>query len=53
MILTVKGFGIVDEGKVDFFLDSLALSMIQRMLATGSLISLPYVSLAWILTSGS
>ena len=33
MINTVKGFSIVDEAKVDVFLESLAFSMIQQMLA--------------------
>ena len=33
MINTVKGFSIVDEAEIDFFLESLAFSMIQQMLA--------------------
>jgi len=33
VIHTVKGFGIVNEAEVDVFLDSLAFSMIQQMLA--------------------
>ena len=33
VIHTVKGFGIVNEAEVDVFLDSLAFSMIQWMLA--------------------
>ena len=30
---TVKGFGVVNEAEIDFFWNSLAFSMIQRMLA--------------------
>ena len=33
VIYTVKGFGIVNKAQVDFFWNSLAFSMIQRMLA--------------------
>ena len=33
VIHTVKGFGIVNKAEIDVFLDSLAFSMIQRMLA--------------------
>ena len=32
-IHTVKGFSVVDEAKVDVFLEFSAFSMIQRMLA--------------------
>ena len=30
---TIKGFGIVNKAEIDFFWNSLAFSMIQRMLA--------------------
>ena len=33
VIHTVKGFGIVNKAEIDFFWNSLAFSMIQRMLA--------------------
>ena len=33
VIHTVKGFGIVNKAEIDVFLNSLAFSMIQRMLA--------------------
>ena len=33
VIRTVKGFGLVNKAKVDFFWNSLAFFMIQRMLA--------------------
>ena len=33
VIHTVKGFGIVNKAEIDVFWNSLALSMIQRMLA--------------------
>ena len=33
MVHTVKGFGIVNKAKIDFFWNSLAFSMIQQMLA--------------------
>ena len=33
VIHTVKGFGIVNKAEIDVFLDSLAFSMIQQMLA--------------------
>ena len=42
VIHTVKGFGIVNRAEIDvFFWDSLAFSMIQRMLAIWSLVPLP------------
>ena len=31
VIYTVKGFGIVNKAEIDFFWNSLAFSMIQRM----------------------
>ena len=43
---TVKGFGVVN--KADFFFwNSLAFSMIQRMLAIWSLVPLPFLKPAW------
>ena len=52
VIHTVKGFDIVNKGEIDvFFWNSLAFSMIQRMLATWSLVPLPFLKPAW--TSGS
>ena len=51
MIHTVKGFGIVNKAKVGVFLDDLAFSMIQRMLAIWSLVPLPFLNTA--LTSES
>ena len=50
VIHTVKGFGVVNEAEVDFFQNSLAFSMIQWMLATWSLVPLPFLNPAW--TSG-
>ena len=40
VIHAVKGFGIVNKTEVDVFLESLAFSMIQQMLAFGSLVPL-------------
>ena len=52
VIHTVKGFGIVNKAEVGVFSwDSLALSMIQRMLAIWSLVYLCFLNPAWI--SGS
>ena len=51
VIYTVKGFGIVIKAEVDVYWKSLALSMIQLMLAIWSLVSLPFLNPAWI--SGS
>ena len=45
-----KGFGIVNK-EVNVFLEYLAFSMIQQMLAILSLVSLPFLNPAW--TSGS
>ena len=50
VIHTVKGFSIVNE-EVGFFYNSLALSIIQQMLAIWSLVPLPFVNPAW--TSGT
>ena len=43
VIHTVKGFDIVNKAEVDVFLNSLAFSMIQRMLSIWSLVSLPFL----------
>ena len=51
VIHTVKGFDVVNKAEVDFFWNSLAFSMIQRMLAIWSLVLLPFLNPAW--TSGS
>ena len=51
VIHTVKGFGIVNKAEIMFFWNSLAFSMIQRMLAIWSLVPLPFLKPAW--TSGS
>ena len=49
---TVKGFGIENKAEIDVFLElSFAFSMIQQMLATWSLVPLPFLKPAW--TSGS
>ena len=50
VIHTVKGFSVVKEA-VEFFWNSLAFSMIKRMLAIWSLVPLPFLNPAW--TSGS
>ena len=47
MIHTVKGFSIVDEAEVEGFMDSLAFSMIQQMLAVWPLVPLPFLNPAW------
>ena len=47
---TVKSFSIVNEAEVNVFWNSFAFSMIQRMLATWSLVPLPFLNPAW--TSG-
>jgi len=46
VIHTVKGFGIVNKAET-FFWNSLAFSMIQRMLAIWSLVPLPFLKPAW------
>ena len=51
MIHTVKSFGLVNKAEKVFFWNSLALLMIQRMLAIWSLVPLPFLNPAW--TSGS
>ena len=45
VIHTVKGFGIVNKAETDvFFWNSLAFSMIQRMLVIWSLVPLPFLN---------
>ena len=45
MIHTVKGFSVAQETEVNvFFLNSLALSMIQQMFAIRSLLPLPFLN---------
>ena len=51
VIHTVKGFGIVNKAEIDVFLELSSFSMIQQMLATWSLVLLPFLKPAW--TSGS
>ena len=52
MIHTAKGFGIVNKAEIDVFCwNSFAFLMTQQMLATGSLVPLPFLNPAW--TSGS
>ena len=41
---TVKGFSVVNEAEVDVFLEFLAFSVIQLMLAIWSLVPLPYLN---------
>ena len=47
VIHTVKCFSIISEAEVDIFSNSLAFSMIQRMLAMWSLVPLPFLNAAW------
>ena len=47
VIHTVKGFGIVNKAQIDIFWNSLAFSMIQRMLAIWSLVLLPFLKPVW------
>ena len=51
VIHIVKGFSIVNAAKVDIFLEFSVFSMIQQMLATWSLVPLPFLKPAW--TPGS
>ena len=51
VIHTVKGFSIVSEAEVDVFLEFLAFSMIQQMLAIWSLVILHFLNP--VCTSGS
>ena len=44
VIHTVKGFSVVNEAEVDVFWNSLAFSMIQRMLAIWSPVPLPFLN---------
>ena len=43
VIHTVKGFGIINKAETDVFLELLAFSMIQQMLAISSLVPLPFL----------
>ena len=43
VIHTVKGFGLVNKVEIDVFLESLAFSMIQWILAIWSLVPLPFL----------
>ena len=47
VIHTVKGFGIINKAEVDVFWNSLAFSMIQRMLAIWPLVPLPFINPEW------
>ena len=51
MIHAVNGFNIVNEAKVGVFLEFLAFSMIQWLLASWSLVTLLFLNPAW--TSGN
>ena len=44
VIHTGQGFGVVSKAEVDIFLDILAFSIIQRMLAILSLVPLPFLN---------
>ena len=44
MLHTVKAFGIVNKAEGDVFLESPDFLMIQRMLAIGTLVSLPFLN---------
>ena len=48
MVHTLKGFHVVNEAEVDVFWNSLAFSIIQRMLAIWSLVPLPFLNPAWM-----
>jgi len=43
MIHIVKGFDIVNKAEIDDFLNFIAFSMIQQMLAIRSLVPLPFL----------
>ena len=47
VIHTIKGFGIVNKAKVDFFWNYLSFYMIQWMLAIWSLVPLLFLNTAW------
>ena len=48
VIHKIKAFSVVNKAEVDaFFLNSLAFSIIQRMLAIWSLVPLPFLNPAW------
>ena len=44
VIHTVKGFGVINKAETDVFLNSLAFSMVQWMLAISSLVPLPFLN---------
>ena len=44
VIYTVKGFGVINKAETDVFLNSLAFSMVQWMLAISSLVPLPFLN---------
>ena len=44
VIHTIRDFSIVNEAEVDVFMESLAFSMIQRMLAIWSLVPLHFIN---------
>ena len=46
VIHTVNGFSVVSEAKVDFFWNSLVFSVIRWILATWSLVPLPFLNAA-------
>ena len=50
VIHTVKGFELVNKAEVEVYWNSFAFSMIQQMLASWSLVPLPFLKPAW--TSG-
>ena len=47
VIHIVKGFGVVNKAELDDFWNSLALSMIQLILAVWPLVPLPFLNPAW------
>ena len=44
VIYTVKGFGIINKAEISVFLNFVAFSMIQQMLAIWSLVPLPFLN---------
>ena len=48
VILTVRSFGVLNKAEIDVFWNSLAFSIIQRMLTIWSLVPLPFLNPAWI-----
>ena len=47
MIITGKGFGVVNKAEIDVFLELSCFLMIQQMLANWSLVPLPFLKPAW------